>query len=308
MAMLKFDGDEFDVSEEVSHAVGVLKSYYGAKEGARTKHEVAPRVVFDLPGGQQVMVPFNKTGLVVVLADRTARGASMQSWLAPSKIKSVYPAEDAGTFLKSGKATALTPSARNKVLRLQLTRDELRAVLDHYAGVAASVSPDNERLALESVPAETPKPPQRRAGRTLEELLAQLDRNSATGRAGEVAALAFEINRLRAAACPDPEAHVHHVALTDTGMGFDIQTTWAGQERCIEVKSTTQVGSDIYLSSNELEVLEALADKAWLYRVLVRGDGTGSVIGTPMQNPVPALRAAGLTTAVWRASDPVASE
>ena len=56
-----------------------------------------------------------------------------------------------------------------------------------------------------------------------EDLAAQLDRNSATGRSGELIALADERGRLRdECGCPDPERHVEHVALTDVGRGYDI--------------------------------------------------------------------------------------
>lgn len=306
MALLTFDGNDFEVGDEVRYTVELLKTY-GAKEGVRSNHKVGPRVVFDLPGGRQVMVPFNPSGLVVVLSDRTADGASLLGVLTPSMIKSIYPDKKAGTFLLSGKAPTLTPSARNKVVRLQLTRDELRLVLDLYLGVAATAVPSTGKPASDSAPVDFLHAVRERTGRSLEDLLVQLDRNNATGNAGEAAAMKFEANRLRDAGCPDPKTYVRHVALTDVGRGYDIESTWPGHERCIEVKSTTRQGSDIYLSANELEVLEKLADKAWLYRVLVKADGSGVVIGKPLKNPVPALKAAGMTTAVWRAPDPAAA-
>ena len=99
----------------------------------------------------------------------------------------------------------------------------------------------------------------------------------------------------------------NHDALfeSDVGRGYDIESSWPGEERCIEVKSTTRLGSDIYLSENERVVLEGLADNAWLYRVLVTLEG-GAVVGEPLRNPIQVFQKSGMTTAVWRVTDPSA--
>jgi hypothetical protein len=192
------------------------------------------------------------------------------------------------------------PTQIEDLLRAYLSRPGGRAVPDP-AQLASPKAPDPAMAPALGQPAPVLRPSRQVSA---DELLAQLDRNAETGRAGELIAVLYELDRLTAAGCPNPQSFVRRVSLTDVGKGYDIDSTWPGEERCIEVKSTTRQGSDIYLSANEVEVLEALAEKAWLYRVLVGADGTGSVIGNPMQNPVPALRAAGLTAAVWRAADP----
>lgn len=154
MALLTFHGDDFEVGEEVLYAVELLKTY-GAKEGVRSNHRTAPRVVFDLPGGMQVMVPFNQSELVVVLSDRTVNGASLLDVLAPSMVKSIYPEMNAGTFLLSGKAPSLTPSAQNKVVRVKLTYNELRPVLDMYLGVVAPAVPGTSKPASSPAPVDS---------------------------------------------------------------------------------------------------------------------------------------------------------
>ena len=110
-------------------------------------------------------------------------------------------------------------------------------------------------------------------------LAAQLDRNSATGRSGELIALADERGRLRdECGCPDPERHVEHVALTDVGRGYDIESRWPGHGRFIEVKASTAEGDEIFLSDREREVLAALGPRAWIYRVRVTSQGDGRVV------------------------------
>lgn len=135
---------------------------------------------------------------------------------------------------------------------------------------------------------------------SVEELQAQLDRRSEIGEAGELIALKFERQRVGAAevGCPDPERYVEHVALTDAGRGYDIETTWPGHERCIEVKSSTGSGNDIFMSDNEWTVLEALGKKAWLYRVIVNKNGGDLVLR--FNDPISKIPKDNISTAVWR--------
>lgn len=144
---------------------------------------------------------------------------------------------------------------------------------------------------------------------SLEDFQAQLDRRSETGEAGERVALEDELKRLRYAevGCPDPERYVKHVALTDVGRGYDIESTWPGHERRIEVKSSTSSGNDILMSDNERTVLEGLGKKAWLYRVVVDAKGDGEVV-LRLNDPMAQIPKENISTAVWRVRIPKSKE
>ena len=133
-----------------------------------------------------------------------------------------------------------------------------------------------------------------------EDLAAQLDRNSATGRSGELIALADERGRLRdECGCPDPERHVEHVALTDVGRGYDIESRWPGHGRFIEVKASAAEGDEIFLSDREREVLAALGPRAWIYRVRVTSQGDGRVVQR-LQDPIAKIPTEAMKPVAWR--------
>ncbi len=136
---------------------------------------------------------------------------------------------------------------------------------------------------------------------SIEDLQIQLDRRNKVGAAGELIALKFERERLGSAeiGCPDPDSYVTHTALTDVGRGYDIESTWPNHERCIEVKSSTRSGNDIYMSDNEKRVLTELGNKAWLYRVVVDAKGDGEVAHC-LNNPISKIPSDHISTAVWR--------
>lgn len=144
---------------------------------------------------------------------------------------------------------------------------------------------------------------------SIEEFQAQLDRRSEIGEAGERIALDREWQRLgsREVGCPDPKRYVEHVALTDVGRGYDIETTWPGHERCIEVKSSTSSGNDIFMSDNEKRVLTELGDRAWLYRVVVDANGDGEVV-LRLNDPISKIPKENISTAVWRVRLPKSDE
>jgi len=100
---------------------------------------------------------------------------------------------------------------------------------------------------------------------------------------------------------------VKHVALTDVGRGYDIESSWPGNERCIEVKSSTNSGNDIFMSDNEMRVLTELGDRAWLYRVVVDADGDGEVV-LRIKDPINKIPDANISAAVWRIQLPKSDE
>lgn len=144
-------------------------------------------------------------------------------------------------------------------------------------------------------------------GLTEEDLLAQLARNAEVGRLGELKVFELECERVRSFGCVDPERYVLRHFETDVGRGYDLETTWPGAERCIEVKSTSRAGSDLFLTPKECDVLENLGERAWLYRMVVAGDEV-TLSGEPVQDPIPKLRTAGMVAALWRVADPTAMD
>ena len=143
---------------------------------------------------------------------------------------------------------------------------------------------------------------------SLEALQAQLDRRNEIGEAGELIAIEYEHCRLKIdTGCTDPECYVKHVALTDVGRGYDIESSWPGHERFIEVKSSTNSGNDIFMSDNEKRVLTGLGDKAWLYRVVVDANGDGEVV-LRINDPMNKIPDTNISAAVWRIQLPKSDE
>lgn len=136
-------------------------------------------------------------------------------------------------------------------------------------------------------------------GLSEDELVRKLERQSETGKAGEFWVIQDEIERLRLAGCPDPQSYVRRVAETDVGRGYDIESTWPGEERCIEVKTTTVSGSDFYLTLNERNVLSQLGDKGWLYRVSLEQKDLQTQV-TKIQNPMKHISESQMVPVVWR--------
>jgi hypothetical protein len=96
---------------------------------------------------------------------------------------------------------------------------------------------------------------------------AKRKKQAENGAIGEQLAMQYEIARLTELGCPNSNDCVRHVSLEDVGAGYDIQSNWNGQERCIEVKAS-ELGVDyFFISSNELHRLGELKERGWIYRV-----------------------------------------
>lgn len=309
MSVLKIRGVEHQVVDDVRFAVDLMEKVYGGRQGVDTGHKNGPRVTYDFPlhGGAQVLVPFNRREFSLYLRDLTRDGRRLSNLLSADQIKQTYP--DDGNAIQSlmrGKSPYLKPSLDNRVLRVSVDRDELQRVLDDYFGLAATSSEPVPSAVAPIAPAPaagSTAPPAGKRTLSADQLLAQLDRNSKTGLDGEIVALKHELVRLHQCGCPKPRDYVDHAALADVGRGYDISSTWPGEERFIEVKSTTSPGSDLFITENERQVLSDLGEKAWLYRVVVEADGGGEVVST-LQDPIRHIDPGQLTPVVWR----VASE
>lgn len=313
MSYLEANGVKHKVADDILFAVELMQREYGAKQGFSTGHQDGPRVTYDFPlhGGAQVLIPFNKLKLTLYLRDLTRDQRRLADLLHADKIGKRYPEDgDSLNSMRDGKSPYLKPGPNNRVLKVQLARSELRGVLDDYllleAPSAAATLPPLTPTPVEPT-AESTTPATGRRPVSANQLMAQLDRNAKTGLAGEIIAYKYELERLHKCGCPKPKDYIKHIAPDDVGAGYDIASTWPADERFIEVKSTTRSGSDFFITENECQVLAALGEKAWLYRVVVGVDGTGEVVAQ-LQDPMNAISAEHWSPVVWRVSSEALDE
>lgn len=306
MANSEIKERELQIADDVRAAVSLMKTRYKAVLTHDSGHTTGPTWIFTLPhpSSAQVAVRMNKRDLSIYLRDKTQNGSPLEPLLDDlAEVKERYPnparKNPSNSLLSQEDAPYLRPNDLNRLLLIRPMPNSLEKILDIYLSHSSAAMP-----AVTTQP--EPDAPREIAGRqraarivSADELLAQLDRNAATGRAGEETGLTDELNRLRECGCPDPENHVEHVAQTDVGRGFDIATTWPGEERCIKVKTTTAAGSDFFITENERQVLGALGEKAWLYRVVLDADGSGS-ISDRIQDPISRIPVDAMRPVVWR--------
>lgn len=274
-----------NVGPAIWRAVDVMEKEFGAQlthDSGRDgdNGEDATTWIFTFPhhANAQVAVAMNVRKLSMLMRGKTLDGRpfdEVASGLAKFEKRYTNPDKGVASSVLGSRAPYLNPSSANPLLRVVPDTGEISDLLGIYLDAASSTPPVKE-LADDAIkPAAAPAS---RRPVTAAELYAKLDRQSEVGRQGEEVARCFEVERLRGLRCPDPENWVKVVALTDIGCGYDIESKWPGHERCIEVKSSTQVDTDFFITDNERKVLAALGPKAWLYRVHVKADGTGEVV------------------------------
>ena len=289
-----------NVSDDIWNAISVMEQRYGAVLTHDSGHdqksnEKATTWIFNFPdfGDAQIAIPMNREKFSLLMRAQTLDGQQLNGLLGDFAFVTqtyVDPKRGVASSLLGPRALFLNPSPGNALLRVVPNPGSVEALLALYLGRAAPPS-------LESVSGDSVK--RHRQPITAEELQRQLDRNAETGKAGELIAVLDELKRLSDCDCPDPEKFVKRIALDDVARGFDIASTWPGEERCIEVKSTTVAGSDFFITENECTVLSALGNKAWLYRVVVRADGTSEVTSR-LQDPIKQIASEHKTPVVWR--------
>jgi len=133
-----------------------------------------------------------------------------------------------------------------------------------------------------------------------DELEKRLERQNRVGKAGELIAYHYEIERLAALGVGEPEKWVDHVSKRNAAAGFDI---WShpprGGARYIEVKSSTEDPTSFYITRNEIDTLREHGDEAYLYLVLITDveKGQGQVV-QEIQNPIERLESGGTLKAI----------
>lgn len=311
-----------NVGQDIWNAISVMEQRYGAQLTHDSGHgegsgEEATTWIFTFPDFQdaQVAVAMNKQKLSLLMRGKTLAGLALHDHVGDlAKIEQTYrnPNKGVASSVLGSRAPFLNPSADNPLLRVVPNPESVDALLALYLtrpAKATGLTAPQSLSTPEELQNEQPDKGEqsgsfvdtRRARRpvTADELQLQLDRKSETGKAGEMIAVLDELKRLGKCECPEPTQFVERVALSDVGCGYDIASTWPGEERCIEVKSTTRAGSDFFITENECQVLTALGEKAWLYRVVVGADGSGEIVSRT-QDPMNAIRSEHRTPVVWR--------
>ena len=282
----------YDVADDVLHAIELLRSRYGAKTHRDSKHRMGrggrPTWIFEFAQfDAEVGVPMNKRDLTLYMRNRTLDGKKLTDLLPPEKVVKVYPRD--GKPARSIKDSSFLGIANgNESVMLELERGDLEPLFDAFfaspgAALVPVPAPAGPPALDKKGPASGKRPPV-----DAETFEALLERRSEVGQAGELLAVQDELSRLAELGCAEPHRWVERVALVDVGRGFDIASTWPGHERFIEVKSTTSASGGLFITSNERRVLADLGEQAWLYRVVLKADGTGEVV-IRLQDPMSAL-------------------
>lgn len=282
----------YEVADDVLHAIDLLRNRYGASRHRDSGHQDGkrgrPTWIFELPRfNAEIGVPMNKRDLTLYMRNRTLDGRKLTDLLPPEKVANVYPRD--GQPARSIKDSAYLGIANgNESVRLELVRGALEPLFDaFFASPAAALAPvpsPAEPPGLDSKGSASGKRPAVDA----ETFEALMERRSEVGQAGELLAVQDELSRLARLGCTEPHRWVERLALVDVGRGYDIASTWPGHERFIEVKSTTSDSGGLFMTSNERRVLADLGERAWLYRVVLKADGTGEVV-IRLQDPMRAL-------------------
>ena len=136
--------------------------------------------------------------------------------------------------------------------------------------------------------ADLEAPPKARMKRIVspEELRQRLEAQTKIGKVGEIIAFAHEKARLISQGATELTMILRHVALEDTAAGFDIHSEYNSKIRYIEVKASTTVNGVLYVSPNEIAILQKHGQRAYLYIVHVADvQKEVGIVTREIQNP-----------------------
>jgi len=259
--------DAIAAAEWLKSAYGAVLTWESRREGRQQGD--TPVRIYTLPNRSQAAIRMNKGSPAIYVRGTSPTGDSIVNKIeALTPISETYP-HDRGEAPSSivHHAPYLRPAPDNIVLRVNPSPGQYRAIFELALG-------QPQPLTSATSSGARPAPPARRTIDE-EELRRQQERNSETGRDGELAALSWERARLAALVppCPEPETYAVRISPDDVGAGYDIESKWPGHERFIEVKATVSGATHFFLSENERRTLAGLGERAWLYRVELGGDG-----------------------------------
>lgn len=317
---------KFPVGADVVCAVETIKAL-GGRHTHDSGHQEGPTWIYTFRAHQeaQVALRINRDKLSVYVR-ATPHGRrdfepALRHW---AEVEQTYPNPDekpANSLMSDGNAAFLTPR-RGRLLRLRVLDGQLEPLLKAYlparSPTVADSTPDDPAIvptgeaqlheALDDsrdavLPidegnsnGDSDFDPARQT--SPEQLKRALDRNDATGKAGEMLAYQDELIRLEVLGCPDPAAHARLVANENVAAGYDIYSEWNGERRCIEVKTTASGREQIFMTANECDTLRALGSEAWLYRVDLSA-GEGGAVVVRLQNPMATLEPDRFRPVVW---------
>ena len=123
---------------------------------------------------------------------------------------------------------------------------------------------------------------------TPEELFNSLELNKKIGSIGEEIALEFEKNRLLNLGVKNPIKYIDHISKNNISAGFDIYSSYSeAEERFIEVKTSLKKTNELYITENEIETLQELGEKAYIYLVSIKDiENKEGVVYQMINNPI----------------------
>jgi hypothetical protein len=300
-----------NIGKDVLDAVAMIKNDFGGVLTHDSGHtKTRPTWIYTFPkySNAQVALGMNKAKVTMYLRSKALGGKRLLDMTGDLfTLEKSYPDPDghpAASLRSPEHAPFLNPTRDVPLLMIQPQAGRLKEILNLYLAKSVGGISGAESKPLSNSVHEVEKTRRKRPAMTEAQLLEQLDRNAQTGAAGELLVVLDELKRLSDCGCPEPEKFVRRIALDDVGRGYDIASTWPGEERCIEVKSTTRAGSDFFLTENEIQVLASLEEQAWLYRVVIDGDGRGSV-NARLRNPMNVISPEQLVPVIWRVASDV---
>ena len=294
------------VHEKIWRAVDLMEREFGGRLTHDSGHgksaaNGSPLWIFSFPkyDNAQIGILMNRRKFAMYMRSKAVDGRDLRTLLHElGEVDEIYTNEGGKvhqSLLNKNKASFLNPSARNPLLKI-LPKGSLLTLLELYLSAETHKTPSSLGDQRDD---RSQHPYPKKPVFTEDELRSQLDRKNETGLRGELFVVQDEVERLRSCGCPEPKDFVHRVAAIDVGRGFDVESTWPGEERFIEVKATTRSGSDFFLTLNERNVLSELGDRAWIYRVIVDDSGN-SYVESRLQNPIKYIKEDDLLPVVWR--------
>lgn len=270
--------DAIAAAEWLKSAYGAVLTWESRKEGKQQGD--TPLRIYTLPNGAQAAVRMNKNAPAVYVRATSVAGVNIKALIdAITPIKDVYTGQEAYEAPSSilSRAPYLKPSPTNVLLRLNPDPGQYKRIFELAFGAPRDAdAPETARSS--DTPSSRPPIDE-------EEFRRRQERNSETGRTGELAALDWERGRLAKLTppCPEPDKYAVRISPDNVGAGYDILSTWPGNERYIEVKTTVAAAPEFFLTENERRTLAVLGEQAWIFRVEL---GASTPMVTEYQNPV----------------------
>lgn len=252
---------------------GVLMHSSG--HGKQKGEELKGTLIYSLGLSKGLMIALNKVFPSLYIKQYLASGENIFDVVSSAKnyLSDTYSISNKGLSSKGynthlDRFDWLKPSAKNPTILLsKVDVDSAKQIIDSI------VNKKNLSSNVKINQINSSKKPDRLF--SPDDLIKKLERQSEIGKQGECIAYQFEYQRLMDLGATPKQAikAIHHVALDNVSKGYDIESNFNSERRCIEVKATTaKADSEFFFSLNEYEVLKNLGDEAFIYRVVFSND------------------------------------